>query len=102
MMKNKYVEYYNESWMITFTTVIGIIVGALVVSLTWWITSESEVESEPTCEYMQKSNWAFQQCLKFQPACQMPKGHEQFMQYHDFQTALVKRCESKPGDFLPD
>ena len=59
-------------------------------------------QPEKSCEEMYEWNWAFQQCLKFQPSCQIEKGHEKFVLYHQNRHALKERCAINPGDLLPE
>lgn len=91
-MKMYEVNGFDAGMYVVFALVFGMWVG----------TTIEPAETEKDCEEMYEWNWAFNQCLKYQPACQMDKGHEKFVQYHQNRHALKERCTVNPGNFLSE
>ena len=78
--------------------VVGMLTGIVIGGLGTMVLYENrEPESELTCEVIETRIWAFQQCLKFQPGCQMNKGLESFAEYKQNKDWVVEHCP-KNGD----
>lgn len=83
-MTNRFLEYY-----------IGVIIGAAVVGIAWWM--DTEPVEEPTCAELREEIWAFQQCLKFKPSCQIA-GPESFARYHRIKDLEQNSCPESADD----
>ena len=55
--------------------------------------------SEQTCESVKEKIWAFQQCLKFQPACRVD-GPKSFATYHRNKDWVQQNCSDDGDDLL--
>ena len=78
--------------MLITVAFIGFMMG-MFISTVFYETSKSE----STCEVVQTKIRAFQQCLKFQPGCQMNKGPEMFAEHKGNKDWVVEHCP-KNGD----
>ena len=57
----------------------------------------SEPDPEPTCAELRSEIWAFQQCLKFKPSCQIA-GPESFARYHRIKSLEQESCPESADD----
>jgi len=81
-----------------FSYIVGIIAGVLAASIVWKAITTAETDPQAECEHMATELWAFQQCLKTQPACQMPNGQEKFIRYHNLRDKFEAVCGEDRGD----
>jgi hypothetical protein len=78
---------------------LGAMIGHFVI-----IPAIKNVDAEPvrTCKVVETQIWATQQCLKFQPACQMNKGPDTFAKYKQNKDWVVENCPQSANDFPLD
>ncbi len=81
---------------ITLAVAVGFLVGVLFAQ---YRGSEPEVEPELTCEVVETKIWAVQQCLKFQPGCQMNKGPATFSEYKQNKDWVAEHCPENGDGF---
>jgi len=79
-------------------------INYIIAFLVGWVFSMPvylywHIEPEPTCEVVETKIWAFQQCLKFQPACQMNKGPEIFAEYKNNERWVAEHCPQNGDGF---
>lgn len=88
-MRNMYVPYY-----------VGVIIGAAAVGIMWWASTEP-VPEEKSCADLRSEIWAFQQCLKFKPSCQVG-GPDSFARYHKIKDLVAEGCPESADDYLSE
>lgn len=85
---------------------LGMVLAMLLAGIAGWLFSEHVIEpaqTRRTCETAAVEKFAFEQCLKYQPACQIQDGRQAMIDYYENKNWIAANCATdSAGGFLPE